>query len=273
MGVDGLLVAAGVADEDVEPRGLLTPTVVDFLHRVVIAGWNIIVLGRTGVGKTALLSMLGNLIPLERRIVVIEDTPELALRVDGSGLPRNVIYLRASQKRMDGGRAITQKDLLEAALRQRPDAIVMGEARGAEVHELLNVHHTGHRNGLTSIHAHSVAELPRRIKLMLNQSDAGRTWSEAGAADLIANAFDLGITLTKVRGRRQVHEIVEFTGGVEGSHPVLNPLFVHDPRSGRLRCTGHQVTPLHEQYLADYGFGYAQTLDAARRWDELAGRP
>ncbi len=259
------------ATDATAPRGLLTPTVVDFLHKIVIAGWNIIVLGRTGVGKTALLSMLGNLIPRERRIVVIEDTPELAFRVDGSGRPNNVVYLRASRKRADGARAYTQQDLLEAALRQRPDAIVMGEARGAEVHELLNVHHTGHRNGLTSIHAHSVAELPRRIKLMLNQSDAGRTWSEAGAADLIASAFDLGITLTKVRGQRQVQEIVEFTGGVEGSHPVLNPLFVHDARSGRLRCTGHGLTPLHERLLADVGFGYHQTLDAARRLGDLIG--
>ncbi len=261
-----------VAPARVQPaaQGLLTPTVVDLLHRVVIAGWNIIVIGRTGVGKTALLSMLGNLIPLERRIVVIEDTPELAFRSDGSQRPNNVVYLRAGKKREDGQRLYTQKELLEAALRQRPDAIVMGEARGAEVHELLNVHNTGHRNGLTSIHANSVAELPRRIKLMLNQSDAGRTWSEGGAADLIANAFDLGITLTKVRGQRLVQEIVEFTGGVEGSHPVLNPLFVHDARTGRLLCTGHRVTPLHEQYLADYGFSYNQTLEAARRMDELS---
>jgi pilus assembly protein CpaF len=247
------------------PEGLLTALSATFLHMAVIAGLNILVIGATGVGKTALVSALGRLIPADRRVVVIEDTRELNFRGGlREGQVGNVAYF-LTRPAGEGVAPITQRDLVLAALRQRPDALTLGEARGGEAYDLLKALWTGHANGLTSLHADSVEDVPTRIRMMLHESNFQTEVTELTTALWIAKAFNLVISLRLSESQqRQVAEIAEFTGGVEGQVPVRTPLFLRAQNRERLLCTGHRLTPEHEARLQRYGFKYDAIVHAAR---------
>ncbi len=249
-------------------RGTFSALAATFLHTAVVAGFNILVVGATGVGKTTVLGALGGMIPTDRRLVVIEDTRELRIRGLANG--ENCVYLLTRPATIEGLPAITQKDLVIAALRQRPDALTVGEARGAEVFDMLKALWTGHRNGLTSIHADSIADVTSRIRMMLQEASFQTEVTEQTVALWIAKAFHLGITLRRAEtGRRYVEEIVEFTGGVEGNLPVTTPLFRYDFGRRRMICTGHRLDERHEAMLGDAGYSYDAIVDAARERKEL----
>ncbi|MCC6192512.1 MAG: CpaF family protein [Anaerolineales bacterium] len=253
-------------------QGLFTGLVASFLHMAVVAGLNLLVVGATGVGKTTVLGALGRMIPTERRVIVIEDTRELRLRVRASegGAAQNCVYFTTRAESLEGLAPIQQDALVRAALRQRPDALTVGEARGAEVFDLLKSMWTGHRNGLTSIHADSLEDVPNRIRMMLQEARFQTEVSDAAVALWIAKAFDLGIMLRMTEtGRRYVEEIAEFTGGVEGHVPVRTGLFAYAPEARRLRCTGHQLHPTHEARLRGEGYSYGAILQAAAERGEL----
>ncbi|MBN1267636.1 MAG: type II/IV secretion system ATPase subunit [Anaerolineales bacterium] len=208
------------------PGALLTAEAAAYLHMAVLSGLNILVIGRTGVGKTTFLSALGRLIPTDRRVVVIEDTRELKLREGNQ--PQNCVYFYTRQKLLEGGIDVDMRQLILAALRQRPDHLVLGEARGAEIYDLLNAMQTGHGGNLTSIHANSLADLGQRVNAMLYQ--AGVDMSADRSARLISTSFHVGVTLLQdFDGRRYVAEIGEFTGGVRGFLPEMKLVF----RGGR----------------------------------------
>lgn len=248
---------------------ILTAQAARFLHCCVLAGMNIIVVGGTGVGKTSMLSLLGTLIPDWLRIVVIEDTRELNMRPAGDGLPRNCVYFTTRAASMEGTPAVTQADLVRAALRQRPDALTLGEARGGEVLDLLKALCTGHRNGLTSVHADSVAELVSRMRLMFQEAQLQTEVREATVAEWIAQAFHIAIGLQmaqvmtpdgKMGKVRRVHEIVEFSGVVEGAQPARQTLFRYDERRGRLVRQGVMLTKRGQEMFAAVGFDYRDIM-------------
>ena len=254
-------------------QGLFSALVASFLHMAVVAGLNILVVGATGVGKTTLLGALGRAIPTERRVIVIEDTRELRLRVRPSegGAAQNCVYFTTRAETVEGVAPIQQDALVRAALRQRPDALTVGEARGAEVFDLLKSMWTGHRNGLTSIHADSLEDVPNRIRMMLQEARLQTEVSDSTVSLWIAKSFDLGLMLRMTEtGRRYIEEIVEFTGGVEGMVPVRTPLFIFDPDARRLRCSGHHLHAAHEAMLRSEGYGYAAILEAADERGDMA---
>ena len=214
----------------------------------------------------AVLGALGRMIPADRRIILIEDTPELNFRGGKEdGCVENAVYFRTRADSVEGLRPITQRDLLLAALRQRPDALTVGEARGAEVFDMLKALWTGHRNGLTSIHADSIEDVPSRIRMMLQEAHFETEVSESTVALWIGKAFHIGVTLRRAdTGRRFVEEITEFTGGVEGAVPVRTTLFQHDAGARRLRCTGHRLHASHESLLRQAGYSYDAIGQALR---------
>jgi pilus assembly protein CpaF len=247
-------------------QGMISPLAATFLHMSVVAGFNLLVVGSTGVGKTTVLGALGRLIPPERRILVIEDTPELKLRASGE----NCVSFTTRPETVEGLPAIGPDALVRAALRQRPDALTVGEARGAEVFDMLKALWTGHRNGLTSLHADSLEDIPSRIRMMLQEAKFQTEITEATVALWIAKAFHLGIMLRMTEtGRRYIEEIAEFTGGVEGAVPVRTTLFRYDAQTRRLRCTGHRLHAGHEALLRQSGYSYDLIVDAAREKGEL----
>jgi pilus assembly protein CpaF len=249
--------------------GMLSAQAATFLHYAVLAGMNVVVVGSTGVGKTSFLGALGRLLPEWLRIVVIEDTRELNVRPDEGGLAHNCVYFTTRQGGLEGTPPVTQSDLVRAALRQRPDALTLGEARGGEVLDLLKALCTGHRNGLTSVHAESVSELVSRLKLMLQEADVRTEVRDATVAEWIARAFHVSValemgTLVAPDGRqgkvRRVAEIVEFSGHVEGGQPSRQTLFRFDERQGHLVRQGVYVTPARERMLAAAGLDYGAVV-------------
>lgn len=248
-------------------RGVLPALGATFLETAVIAGLNIVLVGTTGAGKTSLLNCLGGMIPRHRRIVTIEQrTRELNFRGGlESGEVGNCVYLYTREETAEGVAEVDVRDLVRSALRMRCDALTVGEALGGEVYELLKALSNGHANGLTSIHAGSVPELASRVRNMLQEADFAMAMSEPSAASLIASAFHLGLTIRRrPDGSRYVHEIVEFTGGVEGTVPTYAALFEWSPERHALLCTGTRLSPRNEARLAEVGLSYDHILRLAR---------
>lgn len=248
--------------------GMFSALGATFMHMAVYAGFNILLVGPTGVGKTTVLGALGRMIPNDRRIVVIEDTRELRMRGLKNG--DNCVYLLTRPATLEGLPAITQRDLVISALRQRPDALTVGEARGAEVFDMLKALWTGHRNGLTSVHADTIGDVSSRIRMMLQEASFQTEVTEQTVAMWIARAFQIGVTLRRTEsGRRYVEEIVEFTGGIEGNVPVTTPLFRYDQTRRRMICTGQRLARHNEAMLREAGVNYEMIVQAGRERGEV----
>ena len=143
--------------------GSVSPVVVEEATRVLQSGGNVLIAGGTGSGKTTLLNALTALLPVEGRVVSIEDTLELQLRRDNC--------VRFEARGLTG--AVTIRDLVRHALRHRPDHIVVGEVRGAEAADLLQALNTGHGGSLATVHAnHATAALSRLASCAMQASDA-----------------------------------------------------------------------------------------------------
>lgn len=138
--------------------GLCEPRTAELLRAAVRCRRNILITGGTGSGKTTLLAALLNLVPPDERIVTIEDLAELRLRHP------HVIALEARQASAEGVGAVSLETLLREALRMRPDRIVLGECRGAELATLLAALNTGHDGGAGTLHASGLSEVPARLE-------------------------------------------------------------------------------------------------------------
>jgi len=209
--------------------GMLSPEAAWYLNAAVLTGLNIVVVGPTGVGKTTMLTALGRKIPLGQRILIIEDTPEINLHPE-LDTPHNILYLRTRESTAEGIKAVGQDLLVRLALRQRPDALTLGEARGAEIFDLLNALNTGHKNGLTSLHAESADELFDRVFLMLAQSERGRFLDSFRAAKLVASTLNIVVSMQMNGRERVISSITELTGKVKTQgtpEPETQVMFQH----------------------------------------------
>ncbi|MBV8539099.1 MAG: TadA family conjugal transfer-associated ATPase [Pseudonocardiales bacterium] len=140
--------------------GSVSPEAGGLLRAIVAARLAFLVVGGTGSGKTTLLAALLGCVPAGERIVCVEEAPELA-----PGHP-HVVRLTARQPNVEGAGEVTLRDLVRQALRMRPDRLVVGEVRGAEVCELLAALNTGHQGGAGTLHANSPAEVPARLEAL-----------------------------------------------------------------------------------------------------------
>ena len=144
------LVRAGAAD----------PFLASWLAALVGARISFLVTGGTGSGKTTLLSSLLSLVPPDELILIVEDSAELA-----PDHP-HVVRLESRPANVEGQGAVTVRDLVRQALRMRPDRLVVGEVRGAEVVDLLAALNTGHEGGCGTVHANGPDELPARLEAL-----------------------------------------------------------------------------------------------------------
>ncbi len=181
-----------VAAEVVPPRGA------ELLARVVAARLAFLVSGGTGTGKTTLLNALLSLVPPEERLVLVEDASEL--RPDHP----HVVGLEARPSNIEGAGAVTLQTLVRQALRMRPDRLVVGEVRGAEVVDRLAAMNTGHEGGCGTIHANGAAEVPSRVEGLGLAAGMAR---DAVHSQLRA-ALDVVVHVGRDRdGRRRVREV------------------------------------------------------------------
>jgi pilus assembly protein CpaF len=140
--------------------GMFADVPLDGVRELVRRRANLLVTGAGGSGKTTLLGALLGLAPPQERIVVIEDVAELRVRHP------HVVALEARQANLDGAGAIGLDRLVREALRMRPDRLVVGEVRGAELRELLSALNTGHDGGAGTLHANSLADVPARLEAL-----------------------------------------------------------------------------------------------------------
>lgn len=158
--------------------GALTGDAAALLRRIIEARLAFLVSGGTGAGKTTLLAALLGAVPPSERILCVEDAPELAPRHP------HLVRLVARAANVEGIGEITLRHLVRQALRMRPDRIVVGEVRGAEVVDLLAALNTGHDGGAGTVHANSPAEVPARLEALgaLGGLDRGALHSQLAAA-------------------------------------------------------------------------------------------
>ena len=146
--------------EDLVSAGSITRAGGALLLEVVRARLAFLVSGGTGSGKTTLLAALLSYVPAEDRIVIVEDASELRPRHP------HVVSMEARQANVEGAGAVPLRELVRQALRMRPDRLVVGEVRGAEVVDLLAALNTGHEGGCGTLHANTAADVPARLEAL-----------------------------------------------------------------------------------------------------------
>ncbi|MBN9187511.1 MAG: TadA family conjugal transfer-associated ATPase [Microbacterium sp.] len=187
--------AADVGLAGLAARGLVDVRGRERLERLVADRENLLISGAGGSGKTTLLGALLALVPHSERIVTIEDVAEL--RVDH---PHHV-RLEARQPNLEGAGGVGLARLVREALRMRPDRLVVGECRGAEVRELLSALNTGHDGGAGTLHANGLEDVPARLEAL----GALAGLDDAALARQVASAIGCVLHLERGRdGRRRL---------------------------------------------------------------------
>ncbi|MCL2594368.1 MAG: TadA family conjugal transfer-associated ATPase [Promicromonosporaceae bacterium] len=177
--------------------GGIAPGWESLLHGLVARRANLLISGGTGTGKTTLLAALLGLVPHSERVVTVEEARELA------PTHPHIVSLVTRRANVEGAGAVTLTELVRAALRMRPDRIIVGECRGAEVREVLLAMNTGHDGGLATLHANAVEHVPARLAALAALAGTSR---DALAAQAVA-AVDAVLHLRRVGGRRFVEAI------------------------------------------------------------------
>ncbi len=193
--------------------GSVTPRGADLLRALIAHRAAFLISGGTGSGKTTLLATLLGLVPASERLLLVEDSREL-----NPDHP-HVVRLEARPANAEGAGRITLTDLVRQALRMRPDRVVLGEVRGAELCDLLLALNTGHEGGCGTVHANSAADVPARLEALAALGGLPRTAAHAQ----IAAALHVVVHVTRdAQGGRRVAEIHTLHRGVDG-HVTTSP--------------------------------------------------
>ncbi len=178
--------------------GSVTETCASLLDAAVHARLAILVSGGTGTGKTTMLACLLGLVDPADRVVVVEDAAELRPAC------AHLVTLEARPANVDGAGEVTLRDLVRQAMRMRPDRLVVGEVRGAEVVEMLSALNTGHEGGMSTVHANAASDVPARLEALAATAGLDRT----ALHSQVAAALDLVVHLRRDSdGRRRVAEL------------------------------------------------------------------
>ncbi|WP_233189793.1 TadA family conjugal transfer-associated ATPase [Corynebacterium sp. J010B-136] len=188
--------------DDLVDNRTLTRESAELLRTMIAARTSFLVIGGTGSGKTTLLSALLSEISVDERLLIIEDTAELRPNHP------HAVTLVARRANAEGSGEITMAQLLRQSLRMRPDRIVVGEIRGAEVVDLLAALNTGHDGGAGTLHANSLHEVPARMEALAALGGLDRT----GLHSQLAAAVDVVLTMARQPDGRRLREIGILTG-------------------------------------------------------------
>nr|WP_066098911.1 CpaF family protein [Xanthomonas massiliensis] len=202
-------------------RGAFDKPMYAVLDAMVRGRCNLLISGGTSSGKTSLLNALATFIPHNERVITVEDTAELSLNHP------HVVRLESRLGAADGTGMVTIRDLVRNSLRMRPDRIVVGEVRGAEVMEMLQAMNTGHDGSMATIHANNPRDCLNRVEMLAGF--AGFQGSEDSLRRQIASAIDFIVQIARLaNGRRTITSITEITG-VGDNLITLQELYRYDP--------------------------------------------
>jgi pilus assembly protein CpaF len=244
---------------DLLTLGTVTRESISFLAACVRAKLNVLVSGGTGTGKTTMLNALSAFIPHEERIVTIEDSAELQLQQP------HVVRLETRPPNIEGKGEIVARDLVRNALRMRPDRIVVGEVRGAEVLDMLQAMNTGHEGSMTTVHANGPRDALTRLEAMVGM--AGLTLSELATRQMMSRAINVIVQLSRgTDGHRRLVSVCEITG-TEGPAISMQELYRFDQKGvdedgkviGQFAPTG--IRPKVMQRIESFGIDVRGLLD------------
>ena len=210
--------------------GTVTHEAAAFLKKLVAAGYNIFIFGCTGSGKSTFLNALTQYIPPDERIITIEDSAELKIR----HIP-NLVSLETRDANFEGEGEISMAMLIRAALRMRPDRIIVGEVRGAEALDMLTAMNTGHDGSLSTGHANSTEDMLTRLESMVLMA---AELPLKAIRDQISAGIDIMVHLSRMPDKsRKVMEISEVEG-LADERIRLNKIFEYDHRERSLKRKG-----------------------------------
>jgi pilus assembly protein CpaF len=223
--------------EQLVQYGSISPEALQFLKACVESSLNIVISGGTGSGKTTLLNVLSMFIPIDDRIVTIENAAELQLRQE------HVVTLESRPPNIEGRGEVTIRHLVVNALRMRPDRIIVGEIRDEAALDMLQAMNTGHDGSMTTAHSNGPRDTLSRIETMCLM--AGMDLPVRAIREQISSAIDLVVHQERMRdGTRKVSFITEVSG-MEGDVITMTDIFVYEQTGyeggkviGRLRPTG-----------------------------------
>jgi pilus assembly protein CpaF len=238
--------------EDLIKFGSLTPGMAEFIRACVVSRLNILISGGTGSGKTTTLNILSSFIPVDERIVTIEDAAELQLQQD------HVVRLETKPANLEGKHEVSIRELVRNSLRMRPERIIVGECRSGEALDMLQAMNTGHDGSLTTLHANTPRDAISRLETMCLMS--GMDLPVKVIRQQIASAINLIIQQSRLRdGSRKITSVTEVVG-MEGDTVVMTEIFKFEQTGispdgkieGELKPTG--IRPQFTPHLEAYGF-------------------
>lgn len=192
---------------DLVNLGMLTPEARLWLEAMIECRSAFLVSGGTGAGKTTLLSSMLGLVPRHERVLIVEDSSELEPRHP------HVVKLESRPPNVEGAGEVRLRDLVRQALRMRPDRLVVGEVRGAEVVDLLAALNTGHEGGCGTIHANSAVDVPARLEALALAAGLPRAALHAQ----VAAGLDAVVHLARSpRGLRVVSDVCALRRTADG---------------------------------------------------------
>ena len=207
---------SGLSLDDFVDSGAMGPRAAALLTRLVEARLAFLVSGGTGSGKTTLLSALLALVPGDERIVVAEDSREL------DPAHPHVVRLEGRPANAEGVGAISLTELVRQALRMRPDRLVVGEVRGAEICDLLRALNTGHEGGCGTVHANSADDVPTRLEALGALGGLDRAALHAQVAAALHAVLHIRRDELGVRRLVEVHVLVRDEGtGLTRTQPAV----------------------------------------------------
>src|SRR5271156_3978874 len=224
--------------EDLVRFGSISPAGARVLGIIGRCRCNVLISGGTGSGKTTLLNCLTAFIDADERIITCEDAAELQLQQP------HVVRLETRPPNLEGQGQITMRDLVRNCLRMRPERIIVGEVRGPEAFDLLQVMNTGHDGSMGTLHANSPREALSRIESMITMG--GYALPMKTIREMIGGSIDIIIQAERMRdGSRRITQVTEVLG-MEGDVAITQDLFVYEilgedaqgKLKGRHRSTG-----------------------------------
>ncbi|MGH6896288.1 MAG: CpaF family protein [Geminicoccaceae bacterium] len=238
--------------------GSMTREMAEVLRAIVHSRLNVLISGGTGSGKTTMLNALSSFLSDRERIVTIEDTAELQLQQTHVG------RMETRPPNVEGKGEVTQRDLVRNALRMRPDRIIVGEVRGAEVLDMLQAMNTGHEGSMTTIHANTPRDALSRLEHMIGMTGIDLPMRSMRAQ--IASALHIVVQLARLSdGRRRLVSVQEITG-MEGDVISMQEIFRFERTrtdaqgniEGHYAATG--VRPKFARRFEQWGVGLGEDL-------------